>query len=188
MKKVLYILIAVILCASCNRTAHKSKTVEAIKKDSVVSKIDTTKTTFNSTRTATTYYGDTLKTKLIFPFSKGDSSHKLGITTAPFTIESNGIKINATLQQRSDGAGYDLDLNAIAKPKETVTTNNTTATENKGVAESNNTHLEQKKEDNNKDTHSEGFPFIDLITGVLLLLLIIFFPYHKFFQNGKISE
>jgi hypothetical protein len=186
MKILLNILIATLLlfAISCNRKVASVISRKTIEQDSSSKAIDTSKKVFKEHKKETTFFGDTVKSKMVIGVftNKKDTTKKsvAGFTLLPFNIQTNGINVNGKFTEKQDGTGYDLDLEAIAKPKEKTTETNTETAEQKGVDINTNTHnkIDDKEKGKAVEVTNEVSKWIAIsIIGLGLLVLSGFIIY-----------
>ena len=169
-----------VLATSCNRKVALATTKKTMVQDSSTKTIDTTTITLKKSIKTTTYFGDTLKTKTFIGIKKyADSGNKLiGINLFPFAFESNGLTINGKFIEAENG--YNLDLETIAKPKETTTESTTESKEQKGITNEVNKHIEIKEKDKAKQIETDSVVddmIMWMCIAVLLVLLVILVYY-----------
>ena len=168
---------------SCSRKVHVVNSHTTLHQDSTSTVIDTTKKAVVTQQIETTYYGDTLTGNIYIP-----TSDTLIANEYIDSLESNGIKIMVGLKPFKDG--FKAHVNAIAKPKETVSSARAYTIEKSGLTQktTSKTEFDQSAKQKDTETTNELYKWLGLVLlgfGSLGLIAIIIFLYIKNIINGK---
>lgn len=148
-----------LLTYGCSRKVAIQKSHAWLKQDSSNVTVDTSKKTIVSTSTRTIKFGDSLKANVFVAYKDSNK------TSTPFKIESQGISVEGLIEPSNNYGGFYIDLTAIAKPTESVSTETTEINDQKGVSNETIIKKEAETKEKNKvvETDNElikGFVFI----------------------------